>query len=236
MTPTLNGQPRSASTATVFIVDDDEDIRQAIFLLVRSVGLGAECYATAQEFLDHFDPWKTGCLVLDVRMPGMSGLQLQRTLGSRFVAPPIIFVSAHGEIPMAIQALRAGAVDFIEKPYRAEALLDRIQEAIRIDEQNRRLQTLYGDVQERIARLSERERQIMGLLVHGDSSKEIARHLSISPKTVDNHRANILQKMEVSNTVHLARLAALQPGPTASLAGAANEMPSGVAVGWDVHG
>lgn len=210
MTP-LSGETRSASAATVFIVDDDEDIRRSIALLVRSVGLADECYSSGQQFLARFDAGRAGCLVLDVRMPGISGLELQKTLASALVAPPIIFLSAHGEIPLAIRALRAGAVDFIEKPFRPEALLDRVHQAIRIDEQNRRQVTRCGEVRERTARLSERERQVMDFLVRGHSSKEIAGQLSISPKTVDNHRANVLQKMEVSNTVQLARLLALSP-------------------------
>jgi two-component system response regulator FixJ len=208
----INEQTHSAPPATVFIVDDDEDIRRTISLLVRSVGLADECYATAQEFLEHFDPRKAGCLVLDLRMPGMSGLELQRTLRSCLAAPPVIFLSGHGEIPVAIQALQAGAVDFIEKPFRTEALLDRIREAIRIDERNRRQFALHGEVQQRLAVLSQRERQVMDLLVRGDSSKEIAKHLSISPKTVDNHRANVLQKMQVENTVQLACLVAIPDG------------------------
>jgi two-component system response regulator FixJ len=201
----------SSTLATVFIVDDDEDVRRSISLLVRSVGLADEPYASAQDFLDGFDSQKAGCLVLDIRMPGMSGLELQRLSNSERVLPPIIFVSAHGDIPLAIQALRAGAVDFLQKPFSPQTLLERIREAIEIDQGNRRQRALEEEVQQRTARLTDREREIMGFLVRGDSTKQIAQRLSISPKTVDNHRARILEKMKVDNTTQLARLVALLP-------------------------
>jgi RNA polymerase sigma factor (sigma-70 family) len=205
-----------AQATTVFIVDDDDDVRRSVSLLVRSIGLADESYASAQDFLEHFDPRKTGCLVLDIRMPGMSGLELQKASHSDFVLPPIIFISAHGDIPLAIQALRAGAVDFMQKPFSPQALLERIREAIEIDHENRRKRAVNEQVQHRVDQLTERERQIMGYLVQGDSTKQIAQRLSISPKTVDNHRARILEKMKVDNTTQLARLVALLPCPSHS--------------------
>lgn len=204
-------ETRSSEGMTVFIVDDDDDVRRSISLLVRSIGLTDEPYASAQDFLECFDPQKAGCLVLDIRMPGMSGLELQKLSNSDFVLPPIIFVSAHGDIPLAIQALRAGAIDFFQKPFSPQALLERIREAIEIDQENRRQRALQEQVQQRTAQLTEREREIMGFLVRGDSTKQVAQRLSISPKTVDNHRARILEKMRVDNTTQLARLVALIP-------------------------
>lgn len=195
--------------ATVFIVDDDADVRQSVSLLIRSIGLAETCYASAQDFLTHYDPQKPGCLVLDIRMPGMSGLELQKRLNSNVLLPPIIFITAHGEIPLAIQAMRAGAVDFIEKPFSPQALLERIREAIERDRENRRDQTRAAAVQERMTQLTDREREIMRFLASGQSTKQIAQQLSISSKTVDNHRARILEKMKVDNPTQLAHLIAL---------------------------
>jgi FixJ family two-component response regulator len=195
-------------TSTVFIVDDDADVRRSVSLLVRSIGLADDQYSSAKEFLDRYDPARPGCLVLDVRMPGISGLELQRGLNSRSVFPPIIFISAHGEIPLAIQAIRAGAVDFIQKPFSPQALLDRVREALEIDRNNRRKRALADQVQDRMSHLTVREREIMPRLARGDSTKQIAQRLAISPKTVDNHRASILQKMNVDNPAQLAHLLA----------------------------
>ena len=131
----------SAPEATVFLVDDDEAVRHSVSLLIRSVGLAVESYASAQEFLDHYDPEKPGCLVLDIRMPGMSGMELQKKLNASVGLLPIIFITAHGEIPLATQALRAGAVDFIQKPLSPQTLLERIQEALDLDRRNRSKRT-----------------------------------------------------------------------------------------------
>ena len=197
-----------AAPATVFIVDDDPDVRRSVSLLVRSIGLADECFSTAQDFLQQYDPVKPGCLVLDIRMPGMSGLELQKALNAAEAMPPIIFITAHGEIPCASQALRDGAVDFIQKPFSPQTLLERIREAVGRDQEHRRKRTLARSIQERIARLTDREREIMELLSKGESTKQIAQRLSISPKTVDNHRAKVLEKMNVDNPTQLAHLLA----------------------------
>lgn len=196
------------TTATVFIVDDDPDVRRSVSLLVRSIGLVEESFPTAQEFLEHYDPAKPGCLVLDIRMPGMSGLELQKALHSAETVPPIIFITAHGEIPCASQALRGGAVDFIQKPFSPQTLLERVREAVQKDHERRRKSAMARSIRERIKRLTDREREIMDLLSRGDSTKQIAQRLSISPKTVDNHRAKVLEKMNVDNPTQLAHLLA----------------------------
>jgi FixJ family two-component response regulator len=198
-----------APAATVFIVDDDDVVRRSVSLLVRSVGLVEESYVSARDFLDHFDPQKPGCLVLDIRMPGMSGLELQKAPECAGLLPPVIFVTAHGEIPLASQAIRAGAVDFIQKPFSPQALLDRIREAIALDGANRRKRALASEIRERMTKLTDREREIMTFLIRGESTKQIAQHLCISPKTVDNHRGKILEKMNVDNPTQLAHLIAL---------------------------
>jgi len=194
--------------ATVFVVDDDPDVRQLVSLLARSVGLAEDAYPSAQEFLDHYDPQKPGCLVLDIRMPGMSGLELQKSLNATALIPPIIFISAYGEIPLAIQAIRGGAVDFLQKPFSPQGLLERILQAIELDRENRLIRRQTDEIQGRMTQLTERESQIMRLLARGQSTKQIAHLLSISPKTVDNHRGKILEKMQVDNPTQLAHLAA----------------------------
>lgn len=195
-----------AQDPTVFIVDDDVRVRRAISSLVRSVGLADDSYSSARDYLDHYDPQRAGCLVVDIRMPGMSGLELQRALHSLAGAPPIIFITAHGEVESAVQAVRAGAVDFIQKPFSPDALLGRIREAIELDRLNRRNRAQITDIQERMSRLTSREHEIMRLLAQGETTKQIARYLSISPKTIDNHRASILDKMHVDNPTQLAIL------------------------------
>jgi two-component system response regulator FixJ len=194
--------------ATVFIVDDDVDFCRTAALLVRSAGLDAEAHRSLQEFLNGYDSAKRGCLILDIALGGMSTLELQKQLKSRDVSLPIIFITAHGEVPMATQAMRAGAVDFIQKPVSHELLLDRINEAIAIESDAHHRRDLASAVEQRVGRLTGRERQILYLLASGESAKQIAHRLSIRPKTVDNHRAKILEKMEVDNPAQLAHLLA----------------------------
>ena len=205
--PTDSVTPEALST--LFVIDDDQDIRRAISRLAQAEGLTVEDYASAPKFLEHYDPQKPGCIVLDIRMPGMSGLELQKALSNFGVCPPIIFVSAHGEIPLAIQAMRDGAVDFIPKPFSASALFKRIHEAMALDQENRRKRAHAADVQLRWNTLTDREREISLLLASGETTKHIALDLLISPKTVDNHQTRILAKMNVENSTQLARLLAM---------------------------
>jgi two-component system, LuxR family, response regulator FixJ len=191
---------------TVFVVDDDPEVRSSLSLLARSVGLNVETFASAREFLDSYDPRRPGCLVLDVRMPGMSGLELQKQLTAQGISLSIILITAHAEIPMAIEAMRAGALDFIQKPFSRHAILERIHEAMKLGEGRHRTQLLHHEVDGRTARLSSREREVMRLLAAGDSTKIIALRLGISPKTVDNHRIKVFKKMGVDNAAQLAGL------------------------------
>ncbi len=191
---------------TVFVIDDDADVRNSITLLVRSVGLNVKSYPTCRDFLDDYCADDFGCLVLDVRMPMMSGLELQAELACLEIEIPIIMISAHGEIPVAIQAMRAGALDFIQKPFSRQTLLDRIHQAVEIDRKNsvaRRRRTELSALEQK---LSDREREVMNLLVKGKTTKHIARDLNISPKTVDNHRSKVLEKMEVDSVPELILL------------------------------
>ena len=175
---------------TVYIVDDDESVRDSILELVESVGLDAEAYESAQAFVESYTPRESACLVLDVRMAGMSGLALQERLSASGLDIPIIFVTGHGDIRMAVTALQAGAVDFIEKPYREQQLLDSIDQALAKSENG-----LDSDLHERLADLTQRETEVYDKLIEGRSSKVIARDLDISPRTVEVHRQNLLRKL-----------------------------------------
>jgi two-component system response regulator FixJ len=190
----------------VFVVDDDEAICESLRLLIGDIGLEVRTFTSAGQFLARYSPAQNGCLVLDVRMSGMSGLELQaklRDLGGRI---PIIIITGHGDVPMAVEAMKAGAMDFIEKPFRDQVLLDSIQKAIDLDARTRRQWRERQDVQSRTELLTQREREVMERLVAGKTNKNIAFELGISQKTVDFHRANILGKVGVNSVVELVRL------------------------------
>lgn len=196
----------SKSEPTVFVVDDDEAVCQSLSMLVKTIGLNVQTYTSAKNFLDAYDPSQAGCLILDVRMPGMSGLELQSKLAAEGINIPIIIITGHGDVPMAVEAVKAGAVDFIEKPFRDQILLDDIQKAIEIDAQAQREQAESADIEAKLVLLTPREREVMDLLVAGKSNKMIAYELGISHKTVDFHRAHIIEKMQVGSVVELVRL------------------------------
>jgi two-component system response regulator FixJ len=190
----------------VFVVDDDEAICESLRLLIGDIGLEVRTFTSARDFVDKYDSSRPGCLVLDVRMSGMSGLELQarlRELGNHI---PTIIITGHGDVPMAVEAMKAGAMDFIEKPFRDQVLLDGIQKAIDLDLRIRRQHKERQDVQARIQHLTQREREVMDRLIAGKSNKNIAFDLGISQKTVDFHRANILEKVGVASVVELVRL------------------------------
>ena len=188
---------------TVFIVDDDAAVRDSIQELVESVGLHAQAYDSGQAFLDDFQQQRPGCLVLDVRMANMSGLALQEKLNELDAGVPVIIITGHGDVPMAVRALQAGAADFIQKPYRDQLLLDSINNALAVDAAARRSSIGSDDLVKQLETLTKREREILDMLVDGKRSKDIARALGISPRTVEAHRQNTLRKMEVSSVKEL---------------------------------
>jgi len=206
---------------TVFIVDDDEGYRDSVRELVSSVGLPTETFSSALEFLEVFDPERPGCLVLDIRMARMSGLALQERLRAMSAPIPIVFISGHGDIAMAVKAVKEGAVDFVQKPYREQKLLDAIDEALRRDAvwRSRGEEAPHGDtvpgasggnahkdLGKRFAALSPREREVMNLALKGLPSKLIARELAISHRTVEQHRSRVLEKLGAASITELLRL------------------------------
>lgn len=188
---------------TVFIIDDDVAVRDSIQELVESVGLCAQSYDSGQAFLDSFQPESSGCVVLDVRMAGMSGLLVQEKLNESGAGIPVIIITGHGDVPMAVRALQAGAVDFIQKPYRDQLLLDSINNALTVDAAFKRSHTRDKNLDQHIAALTKREKQVLDKLLGGGTSKQIARDLGISPRTVEAHRQNLLHKLEVGSVREL---------------------------------
>jgi FixJ family two-component response regulator len=193
----------SMQEQTVFVVDDDAAVRDSIKELVESVNLQAEVHESALAFLDAFDPRRPGCLVLDVRMAEMGGLVLQDRLNMMKASIPVIVLTGHGDVPMAVQAMRNGAVDFIQKPYREQALLDSINAALTRDAAARRSTSAADDFEARLASLTEREREVLDHVLSGSTSKEIARELVVSPRTVEAHRKNLLRKLEIGTVKEL---------------------------------
>jgi RNA polymerase sigma factor (sigma-70 family) len=191
---------------TVFVVDDDSGVRNSLRILVRSVNLAAETFASGQEFLEAYDPDRPGCLVLDVRMPGLSGIELQEQLSARGAHLPIVFITAHGDVPMAVKAMQQGAVDFIQKPFRDQDLLDQIQKAIDRDARMRERLLDRAVIRRKIANLTAREREVMDMVVAGDPNKAIATDLGISERTVEVHRARVMHKMEAGSIPHLVQM------------------------------
>jgi FixJ family two-component response regulator len=187
-------------------VDDDPAMRESLSFLVGSVGLEVECFANARDFLDRYDDRRDGCLVLDVRMPGMSGLELQERLADRGVQLPIVMITGFGDVPMAVRALKRGAMDFIEKPFTDQDLLDRIHEAIEEDRKRRNERAHKTEIEARIGRLTPRERQVMSCVLAGKPNKVIAGELGLSPKTIEVHRARMMDKMQVSSLAELLQL------------------------------
>jgi len=192
--------------ATVFIVDDDPAIRFAMQALMDSVNIEHEIYASGDEFLENAAEQRPGCLVLDIRMPGLGGLELQEELIRRGSSLPIIFITGHGDVPMAVDAMQKGAVDFIQKPFRDQDLLDRVHEALRTDQERREEQQAHAEVTERLARLTNREREVFDLVVTGKPNKVIAYDLGVSQRTVEIHRARVMEKMQARSLADLVKM------------------------------
>ncbi len=197
----------SESEATIFVVDDDPGVRQSLEMLIRAIGQSVETYASAGEFLDAYTSERPGCLVLDLRMPGMSGLELQEELGSRGSNLPVIFITAHGDVPTAVDAVKGGAIDFIQKPFRDQDLIEKIELALEQNERALEDTAERGDVQARVASLTSRERQVMDIVVDGKTNKAMATELRLSERTVEIHRARVMSKMGAESLADLVKMA-----------------------------
>jgi FixJ family two-component response regulator len=195
------------NAAVIYIVDDDDDVREALSSLFRSVGLATQTFASAREFLDARLKEVPSCLVLDLRLPGLSGLDLQRAMAERKIQIPIIFITGHADVPATVQAMKAGAVEFLTKPFRDQELLDAVQSAVNHDRTARRDKSELEDLRARFATLTPREREVMGSVVNGMLNKQIAAELGTSEVTVKLQRARAMQKMGASSLADLARMA-----------------------------
>ena len=198
--------PGKQQPPKVFIVDDDEAVRNSLRLLVKSVGLSAVTANSAQEFLATYDPVDPGCLILDVRMPGMSGIELQQQLNLRGAVIPVIFITGHGDIPMAVEAMQQGAFDFLQKPFRDQDLIDRVQRALEKDRANRAELLERARIRERRDSLTPREREVLELVASGKPNKVMAADLGLSQRTVEIHRARVMEKMGASSLAQLVRM------------------------------
>jgi len=187
---------------TIFIVDDDPAMRDSLSWLIETIGYPVELFSSAQAFLDSYRPEAPGCLILDVRLPGMSGLQLQQKMNQEKITLPIIIISGHGDVPMAVKAMQQGAQVFLEKPFRDQELLDNIQEALEIDTKNRIKAAVSKEVFGCMETLTQREREVMELMVKGNSSKEIAKECG----TIEIHRARVMEKMTADSLPELVHM------------------------------
>ncbi len=194
------------TTPTVFVVDDDEGVRNSLRFLLKSVGLTTRALASAAEFLEVYKHNQPGCLVLDVRMPGMSGIELQQQLNLRGATIPVIFITGHGDIPMAVEAMQHGAFDFLQKPFRDQDLIDRIQRALERDARNRSTLAQHVRIRERLESLTPREREVLTLMTRGKSNKVMAAELGVSQRTVEIHRARVMEKSGADSLAHLVRM------------------------------
>jgi len=197
----MNGQ------ANVFVVDDDQAMRNSLKWLIESVGMHVETFASATDFIHNYYPGRAGCLLLDVRMPGMSGLELQQHFLENQINIPIIIITGHGDVPMAVRAMKSGAVDFIEKPFNDEMLLESIRNALNLDVERRAAQAGRAEVAARLAQLTPREHEVMEMVTDGKSNKDIAHTLGVSAKTVEAHRARVMEKMSARSLADLVKMA-----------------------------
>jgi FixJ family two-component response regulator len=193
-------------TPTVFVIDDDDAVRSSLRLLLKSYGLDAQLCASAEEFLANHDPDRPGCILLDVRMPGMSGIELQQQLNARGATIPIVFITGHGDVPMAVEAMQAGAFDFLQKPFDDNDLIARVQRAIEHNATQRARHHTRQDTRERLGTLTPRERDVLDLVVVGKANKVIAADLGLSQRTVEIHRARVMEKMDAASLAQLVRM------------------------------
>ena len=199
--------------ATVFVIDDDQAVRDSLGMLLRSMKIDSQLFASAQEFLDAYDADWNGCIVLDIRMPGMSGMELHRHLVDQQLRMPVNFVTGHGDVPMAVEAMHNGAFDFIQKPYRDQDLLDRINQAMSWDEAHRSEEDRKRSLQECYETLTPRECEVMECVVRGLANKVIAMDLDLSQRTVEIHRARVMEKMCARSLAELVRMSMLMQQP-----------------------
>jgi len=197
---------KDSVAAVVYIIDDDEGMRQSLNVLLNTVGYKTATFANPHDFLAQFNRAAAGCLVLDIRMPGMSGLELQQQLNRIGCILPVIFITGHADVPMAVQAMKEGAFEFIQKPFRDQDLLDRINHALQQDAESRTTLARRADVLRRLESLTPRERQVMAMVVEGVANKVIAIDLSLSERTVEIHRAKVMEKMGARSVAHLVKL------------------------------
>ena len=199
----------SQDETIVYVVDDDHGVRDSLSLLLRSVGIKSAAYESAKAFLDAYEDDRVACLVADIRMPGMSGLDLQRELKERDIGLPIIFITGHGDVPMAVNAMKSGAMDFLQKPFRDQDLLDRINKALKLARDHQATQMEEDEIRRRLDSLTPRESEVMSMVVKGCANKVIAMDLGVSQRTVELHRARVMQKMEARSLAELVRLSEL---------------------------
>lgn len=202
----MNSKVTESAVQTVYVVDDDEGMRRALTTLISTLGYRVAVFRTAAELLRSYQNTMAGCLLLDVRMPEMSGLELQQQLNRMGSILPIIFMTGHGDVPMAVQAMKEGAFEFLQKPFRDQDLIDRINRALKHDAENRASLEQKAEIQRRFGSLTPREREVMEMLVDGRSNKVIAIDLGLSERTVEIHRANVMEKLGVRSVAHLVRM------------------------------
>lgn len=196
----------TVSGQRVYVVDDDDAVRDSLALLLRSVGLQALTFASAQDFLAQAESCVGGCLVLDIRMPGLSGMELLQRLRDQQCELPVIFITGHGDVPMAVEAMKLGALDFLQKPFRDQELLDRIQQALARDSAQQQLRAARQELRQRLEDLTTRERQVLDRLLEGKANKVIAIELELSQRTVEIHRARVMEKMQARSLAELVQL------------------------------
>jgi two-component system response regulator FixJ len=203
------------STPTIYIVDDESAVADSLAMLLRSVGMVTRVYPDANSFLDTYNPGMEGCLILDVRMPRMSGLELQEELNRRRCTLPVVFMTGHGDVPMAVEAMRAGALDFLQKPFNDDDLIRRVQKALHCDARERELLLRVDAIERRWRELTPREREVAEQIVNGQANKSIAQALAISERTVELHRAHVMQKLEVRGVAQLVQMVVTLRGAAA---------------------